>query len=459
VPSEDTMKNQMLRWTAAGALATAALGASAHAQSADALIDKLVQKGVLTVKEANELREEADKDFKTAYQVKSGMPDWVDSLKFSGDFRGRFEGFFGDGLQQGSAPGSPDFVDRYRWRYRLRFGAVATLKQDFEVGFRLTSSDAVGTTGGDPISGNTTFNNDASKKFIYIDQAYVKWAPLHTADWTGSVTFGKMENPFVFSDMVFDPDYTPEGGALQASYNLGSGHSLKLNTGAFVLSELGGSPNDPWMFGSQLLWDATWQKKLTSSLGVALLSIAKAESLSNAQVPNVNRGNTRDGLGIPVYNFNPIVADAALTYTLDSFPVYTGTFPIKLSGEYTYNPAAPNGADNFAYNVGIQFGKAGKKQTWEASYTWKYLGGNSWYEEVVDSDFGAYYQDAQPNSGLALGYGAGTNAKGHIVKVAYSPYDFVTLSVKWYYTSLIEPVPASSNNTINRLQVDASFKF
>ena len=51
------------------------LVASAAGQSADALIDKLVEKGILTVKEANELREEADRNFSQAYSVKSGMPD------------------------------------------------------------------------------------------------------------------------------------------------------------------------------------------------------------------------------------------------------------------------------------------------------------------------------------------------------------------------------------------------
>ena len=43
------------------------------AQSVDALLDKLVDKGILTVKEANELKAESDKDFTKAYQVKSGM--------------------------------------------------------------------------------------------------------------------------------------------------------------------------------------------------------------------------------------------------------------------------------------------------------------------------------------------------------------------------------------------------
>jgi hypothetical protein len=444
------MKNQVLKWTAAGAMASVAFGASAQAQSADALIDKLVQKGILTVKEANELREEADKDFKTAYQVKSGMPDWVESLKLGGDFRGRYEAFFSD---------NDTFTDRYRWRYRLRFGAVATLKNDLEVGFRLTSSEASGTFGGDPISGNTTFNSNASKKFLYIDQAYAKWSPLHTAEWAGTLAFGKMENPFVFSDMIFDQDYTPEGGAVQLAYTVNSQHVLKLIGGAFVLCELGADNNDAWMAGSQLRWDAAWNKKVGTSLGVAALAIANAEDLNNANVPNVNRGNTRVGAaGVPLYNFNPIVADAALTYTLDSAPLYAGAFPIKLAADYLYNPAAEG--DNYGYSVGVTFGKSGKKKTWEASYTWKYLGSDAWYEEVVDSDFGAFYEAPQPNSGMTAGaYGSGTNTKGHIVKVAYSPYDSLTLSVKWFRTELINAVPAGSESMMNRLQVDAVLKF
>src|SRR4051812_40331957 len=111
-----------------GVIAAIASRGSIQAQSADALIDKLVDKGILTVKEANELREESDKGFNTAYSVKSGMLDWVTALKFNGDLRGRYEGFFGD---------NPAFVDRERFRYRLRFGAVATLKDDLEVGLRL----------------------------------------------------------------------------------------------------------------------------------------------------------------------------------------------------------------------------------------------------------------------------------------------------------------------------------
>jgi hypothetical protein len=449
------MKPQILKWTAAVALASVALGTVAHAQSADALIDKLVDKGILSVKEANELREEADKGFTQAYQVKSGMPDWVNSLRINGDFRGRYEAFFAD---------NDTFSDRYRWRYRLRVGMVATLKDQFEVGLRLTSSEpASGGSGGDPISGNSTFQDNASKKFLYIDQAYAKWTPVNQQYWGMGLTIGKMENPFLFSDMVFDGDYTPEGAAVQFNYNLSDKHVLKLNGGAFILDELGADSNDPWMAGAQLRWDAAWTKKLASTMGVAMVGISNPEQLTPAAVPNQNRGNTRTPVvagagGTLVFNYNPIVVDGSLTYTLESFPMYNGAFPIKLSADYMNNPGAdPDATDNDGYSIGIQFGKAGKKKTYDLGYTYKYLGADAWYEEVVDSDFGALYEAAPP--GGSAGYGAGTNTKGHIVKASYSPYDSLTLSAKWFRTELINGSPDGSDSVMNRVQVDALLKF
>src|SRR5258708_38362832 len=102
-----------------GMLAGIAFSGSLHAQSSDALIDKLVEKGILTVKEANQLREESDKGFTWAYSAKSGLPDWGTSMKLNGDFRGRFE--------QNNAE-NPAHVDRNSYRYRLLFGDTATLQ-------------------------------------------------------------------------------------------------------------------------------------------------------------------------------------------------------------------------------------------------------------------------------------------------------------------------------------------
>src|SRR5882724_2102617 len=111
----------------AGAISLMALTPKIHAQSSDALIDKLVDKGVLTVKEAQDLRDDADKNFNTAFQAKTGMPDWVTGYKFSGDFRGRMD------EQEGS---NPAYINRIQWRYRLRFGVAVTMADNVEAGFR-----------------------------------------------------------------------------------------------------------------------------------------------------------------------------------------------------------------------------------------------------------------------------------------------------------------------------------
>jgi hypothetical protein len=465
-----------------GAVLAALSCLSASGQSGDAIIDKLVDKGILTVDEANELKEEADKGFTSSYQVKSGIPDWVTSLRIGGDFRGRYEMFTTD---------EANFTDRHRFRYRIRPGIVATIKDNFEVGFRLTSSEAQGSFGGDPISGNTTFQDNASKKFVYIDLAYGKWTAINNALWSATLTVGKMENPFVFSDMVFDGDYTPEGLAQQFGFNLSDAHQIKLNFGEFALDEISTSNSDPFMFGAQLRLESIWTKHIATSLGISALSITAEQNLSetaagpatrvqvvdqagnpvldnagnpttreipgaaaSSSVPNVNSGNTRSG-GVLANNFNPWIADAALTYTLESFPRYNAPFPIRFTAEYMNNPAAEE--HNEAYSFGVTFGKSGKKGLWDVSYRWKHLQADAWYEEVVDSDFGGL----RPASGTPLrsAYASGTNVEGHIFKATYSPFDSLTIGVTYFLAELIANVPADFDEKIGRLQLDAVWKF
>jgi hypothetical protein len=432
-----------------GLLALTSVGA--QAQSSDALIDKLVQKGLLTADEAKDLREEADKGFDSAFQVKTGMPDWITSMRIGGDFRGRFEGFYSD---------DDRWSDRTRFRYRVRPSIIATIKDNFEVGFRLTSSEPQSNFGGDPISGNTTFQDNASKKFVYVDLAYAKWTAINNATWSAALALGKIENPYVFSDMIFDADYTPEGFAQQLAFNLAPEHSLKLNAGEFVLDEINQSANglrashDPYMLGAQVRLDSTWSKRIATTVGFGVLTVGADESLTEGApagptVPNVNSGNTRVN-GLLVNNYNPWIADAAFTYTLDSFPMYNTAFPIRFTGEYMHNPAAEE--QNDAYSVGVTFGKAGKKGLWEVSYRWKHLESDAWWEEVVDSDFGTI----NPANGR---YFAGTNVEGHIFKASYSPYDSLTFGITYFLTEQIAGVPKGYDEKMGRLQIDAVWKF
>jgi hypothetical protein len=436
------MIRRLLKVTAAGTLASTVSCLTARAQSADALLDKLVQKGVLTEEEASELREDSDEGFTTAYSVKSGMPEWVTALKINGDFRGRIESFVAD---------HPGWADRTGFRYRLRLAVVANLLNDFEVGLRLASGNDA------PISTNQTLENNGSNKPFNLDLAYAKWSPLHTGDLSGGLTIGKMTNPFLVSDLTFDSDYTPEGVAWTMTYFVNHQHSIGLNTAAFVLDEIGGSGQDPYMGGAQIVWAGTWSPEWVSSLGVGILSLGNRQGLDNAAVPNINTGNTRNAAGALEYAMNPVVVDAAVTHTIPNVPRYPGPFPIMLYGDLMHNPAAPDA--NTGYAVGIQFGKASKRKTWELSYTYKHLEADAYYEEHVDSDFGAYYANTLPNAGQGTGYRSGTNVKGHIVRLAYSPYDSLNLSVKWFGTEVIDPVVASDDSQMHRIQVDGAWKF
>ena len=357
------IKNKFTK-LALGTAATAALGLTAHAQSSDALLDKLVDKGILTVSEAKDLRVEADKDFKTAFQAKTGMPDWVTAYKLTGSFRGRYEQFSGNNTAA---------IDRSRLRYRILLGATVSLEDDLEVGLRIGSGDQKNSGQGNPLSQNSTMGNNWSDKGLYVDLAYGKWTPIHDGKWTLSTTFGKMERDvFDFTWMVLDPDLTPEGVVLQSGYAINDKHSLAFTGGGFVLQDVSGSTHDPAIFGGQVLWKGKWTDKWSSTLGAAFLDLANSEQLTSANAFQINQGNTRNAAsGAPKYNFTPIIGDASITYTLNSFPLYAGAFPITLKGEIMNNPGAPN--NNNGYWAGITFGKAGAKHTWDLTYRYEYL--------------------------------------------------------------------------------------
>lgn len=446
-------------------LAAAAIGGTAFGQSSDALIDKLVVKGILTEKEAKDLREESDKGFTQAYQAKSGMPDWVTSLKFKGDFRGRFE--------QNNAE-STAYTERNRYRYRLRFGAVATLGEQFDVGFRFASGNPQtnpgGTlVGGAPITANQDLNSLESRKFLWIDAAYAKWTPI-TGDFTVSTTIGKMDNPFQLSNMVWDYDINPEGAAFQSAYKINDHHTIKGIGGFFVLDELNQPPSpnplfvkpghDPFLYGGQILLDSTWSPKISSSLGVAVFDIANRESLRSSIQPYYNSGSSRAaGTGALKYNMNPVIGSGSLTYLFDKFPMYPDAFPVKALGEYMYNPGAPN--NNTGYRVGVLLGKAGKKKTWEVSYRYQRLEGDAWFDALVDDDNGAFYATGNPrlaNTGKSNGWFGGTNVKGHLVQATYSFTPFLNFTFTYYMNELITNVPGVKSDA-GHFMTDIMWKF
>ena len=426
------MKNQDLKWTTTAIVASVAFCANAIAQSSDALLDKLVQKGILTADEAKDLRNETKKEFDKSYAAKSGLSAGVSSLKFNGDFRARYDGVYQD--QSNSGPGTAT-EDRHRFRYRLRFGATADMSDHFEVGVRLGSGEvgsAAPSLGGSPYSANTTLNNDASRKFIFVDLAYARWKP---ADWF-SADVGKMNNAFWFTDMVMDPDYNPEGAQQKATLVLHKDQKIGFTAGEFVILEnynAGGTGpnNDPFLFLGQIDWSAKWTDKLSSRVGVAAYAFDHQNAGSTNLESFLNQGGT-PAFGPGAQNFNPVIVRGEVTYTLDSFPCFSGAFPISVGAEYANNPGAhslPTGDQ--AYNLGVVLGSARKKGNWQLSYNYKNIGTAAVWHGINDDDFGFNAK-------------GGTDVRGHQAIASYRVFDPMTFNVRFMRTEQINNAPGTS---------------
>jgi hypothetical protein len=333
------------------------------------------------------------------------------------------------------------------------------MKDNLMVGFRLGTGDAPGALGGNPLSNNTTLQGNGTKKFIYVDAAYGKWTPINDGTWMVAGTIGKMNQPFQETPMVFDPDYTPEGGALQATYKINDWNSLAFNGAAFVLAYSGtAAQNMSFIYGGQVIWNANWTDRISSSLGVAAYNIVNRDLLTTANAGASNKGNAVNAAGDPIYNLNPIVVDASATYKLDSFPLYKGAFPIKVYGEYMNNPAAPNSggivggapSGNQGCYAGVTFGAAAKKGMWDIGYRYESLDANAWFAQVVNDD----------NLTYNAGFAGGTNVKGHLFTADYALTDSLTFSFTCYVNSLIGNTnPGGASSHAIHAMADLMWKF
>ena len=177
-----------------------------HAQSNGALLDALVKKGVLTDQDAEDIRASEASDYATTPAGKIVLSDSVKQIKFYGDVRYRWE-YADEKAQNNFAPppgagvGAGDNIVE-RSRFRVRFGTDITFSDKFMGGIELETNTAND-------SANQSFGNAYNKYAINVGLAYLQWKPY---DWV-TLVGGKMHNPLYTTDLVWDPDINPEGGA------------------------------------------------------------------------------------------------------------------------------------------------------------------------------------------------------------------------------------------------------
>jgi hypothetical protein len=189
-----------------------ALATTAKAQvSADALLDKLVAKGILKPDEAQELKNEGASN-NVAKGVDFKLSKAIKSVEIYGDLRMRYEYRSGQ-LGQEAGQYAGDYDTANRWRYAVRLGVRGDLADDFYYGLRLETSPnerSPWNTFGNASGGQSPYYGPFSKANnygVFIGQAYLGWRPTSWLD----VSVGRVPQPLYTTSMVWDSDYCPEG--------------------------------------------------------------------------------------------------------------------------------------------------------------------------------------------------------------------------------------------------------
>ena len=150
----------------------------------------------------------------------------LERISWFGDMRLRYE--IVDRASDNSTANDADgHLDTDRPRIRFRFGARAHVYEDLDFVFRLS-------TGGDDAStsGNTTLDGTFGNEAISLNLAYGSWEFMDGLTVQG----GKVKNPFMKSEVVWDNDVNPEG--LSEIYQKKSGDTtLQFVAGQYIVEE------------------------------------------------------------------------------------------------------------------------------------------------------------------------------------------------------------------------------
>ena len=475
-----------LRRSSLSLLAVAAAffgGASASAQVADPLIDVLVRKGVLTDKEADEVRAELEKEYKNTSAAKVKLSDSVQELRLYGDLRLRYQydnkDFQEDPPEVGARgpfddeDRSPSGTQRSRWRFRLRLNADFKLAENFFGGVELQTAIASD-------SANETFQDGFRDYPIFISRAYVGWSPNEWLTFTG----GKIPNPFFSTELTWDPDINPTGISETVAFHklwarepvvvdgktvvqAESPWEFTLIAGQFIFDDnLEGGGRDPgftdndettdaYLFETQLVVAYKFSKdvKLTIAPAWFVYNAASADGLENTnpfQDSALVSGATR--------NLNMLLVPGELAFKLAGQKSkliwdFAYNFDGRKRVEDTYRlPGQYEEKDNFAFLVGLQFRETKKKGDWAvfANYRRNPLGAID--PNLNDSDFG----DSE------------LNTHGFKVGFVYGLTDFATFALTYQQAWQIRDIRGgeatrdeaiADANAVQTFQADLNVKF
>ena len=366
---------------------------ASYAGEIDLLLQKLVEKGVLTGAEAQQVKIETQEQVKkeVATGKSASLPAWVQNIKLKGDLRLRY--------QYKHAKATNDYKkDTNIGRIRARLGLEAKINE------KLMAGIGIATGSGDPRSTNITFGSYNTKKSIVLDYGYAKYSPFSWLTLVG----GKMQladTLWMPTDLIWDSDITPEGAILQFNKKLGSNTSIFFNTGALIVDADTSSDTDaPMAYIVQpgvnyKISDNMSLKGAFSFQGFSNVNGHKSSSYSGAS----NTGNTTAGSSSYTYNYQMINPALEISIKEPFKAIGLNVESLKLLGEYVNNLDVSEGASGFSCGFKLGNSKVEKWGDWQVKYIYAMLGRDAVLDVLPDSDR----------------YGGKTGMRSHEVSVSY----------------------------------------
>ncbi len=392
-------------------------GVSAEAGEIDVLLNKLVEKGVLTPLEAQIIQDEtmAQVSDELAKQKSYALPSWVQKIKIKGDIRLRYQ--FED--KKGSQT-------RNRGRIRYRLGVIAKPVDKVEIGAGLASGGH-----GDPRSTNQSFDETFDQHSIELDYAYIEYAPY---SWMKMVGGKHKRKAYLWepTDLLWDGDINPEGGAISLTGPSTENTETWMNAGVWVLEESGSDTSDPFMMFVQpgLKWkDGDFDAKLA-------YTYYDFNDVRESSLTNEGSGNTRTTGGDYTYSYDSHHAGAEFGVKK---PFDLPLERVAVFGECV-NAVDPDD-ENTGFAAGVKFGskEVSNPGTWQFKYIYAELGKDAWLDAFPDSDR----------------YGGKTNIKSHEFVLQYALNKNVIFGLDYYYSDILEGTSAQQN----LFQADLNLKF
>ena len=396
----------------------------------DILVQKLMDKGILTPGEAQQIVTETKEEVRLdlAKGESPSVPKWVQNTKLKGDVRLRYQ------WQKQDTGTSQKATNRQRGRLRYRLGLETKINDKAKVGVGIASGT------GDPRSTNVTFQNAFEHPSIRLDYAYAQYAPLASTTLVG----GQIYNPiWRTDDLLWDSDINPQGIAMQFDWSSYPNVNLFTNAGFFVLDEASGYNADPvmWVVQPGINWKATDKVNLKGSFNYYGFNGLIGKLLDYRSSPATNTVAT-DPRGGYLYNYDSYGATAEIGFQepLGTNGVFAQLPYVGVFGDYIHNPDPPSGdRDGWLIGGKIGYAKVGKSKEWQAKYMYRKLEKDAWLDVLPDSDF----------------YGGATDVKGHEVVFEYGLMDNVIFAMDYYNAQRL----SGDKRTENLFQADVTFKF